>query len=161
MFPNASNKYKIAWYVFGFIMFAVAIASIKFTPSDVLTMISVIIGSFALSIKTAKENYGHESALYRFIASKGERWAKWFDGGNETYDPAYPFTMDFWHLLRDMAIYTLTAAVVFASGNTFWLIIPFVENMIFQTKSTLFKDGNFPITKLASDFFSTKNKFAK
>lgn len=157
MFPKASAIFKYMWFAFGFAMLYLVIFPVTFTPSIALAILSTSIGSLALAIKTAKENYGHDCTLYTWVASFGERWALWYDGGNSVYDPAYPFTMDMWHLLRDLAVYTAMATAVFATGSTFWFVIPFIENAIFLTKSTLFKDGTFPLTDLIKKTFSTEN----
>ena len=159
MFKDANEKLKYLWFAFGFGVLYLIVQPVTFTPSNALALVFVFLWSLILSIKTAKENYGHDTPIYRVMVSWGERWSAWYDGGNSVYDPAYPWTMDMWHLMRDLMVYAFAGAMVAVTGTTFWLIIPLIENLVFQTKSTLFHYGTFPVWELITEFFKTRNKF--
>jgi hypothetical protein len=159
MFNDAPNYLKTLWYVFGFALLALAIWPVTFTPTPWVAVLCIVLWSLALSIKTAKENYGHDCHLYRVVSGWGERWALWYDGGNAIYNPAYPWTMDMWHLLRDLMVYAFAFAMIAGTGTTVWIVLPFIENIVFMSKSTYFKTGRFPIGELVTEFFKTANKF--
>ena len=117
MYPNAPVIFKRLWFVFGFCMIFVAFQSYRFEPSPYWALFFVFLWSLDLCINTAKENYGQASSIYKVMSKWGVRWAKWYDGGNDVYDPAYPFTMDMWHLLRDLRVYFFMAAMISVSGT--------------------------------------------
>ena len=58
--------------------------------------------------------------------------SKWFIGGNDKYDPSFPWTADYWHTLKFGIIYSYCAAVAFQVWARYGFWIALVLFIVFQ-----------------------------
>ena len=91
-----------------------------------LSLILMCLAGVFRACHTIRKDVPEENIFTVLCFTGGQKFNRWYWGGNQFYNPSWIFTADFWHFFVFMQIYAWTLAVISAAYwpcNWWWYVV--------------------------------------